>query len=248
MRQYKSIILTLLVAFFFGLNANAQGSERAVATKIGDALNMLPADTQKKFNKLMGDIAETGAEGINMLLTMLQKNDDTRHLVEYAIDGYVAYVSNPKFDANKRQIVVDAIKKAYDGINSKLTGDNIKDSQTQPLLVTNKEFLVRQLRHLGVIKAPAEEAAAPVDAKTLAKNLKAAAKLEPNFANNAARCAAIRAYVDGVGIEAGQKTILKALKDDCRQYRLATIYAIDANAANEEAIKPIILKVIKKEG
>ena len=71
MRQYKSIILTLLVAFFFGLNANAQGSERAVATKIGDALNMLPADTQKKFNKLMGDIAETGAEGINMLLTML---------------------------------------------------------------------------------------------------------------------------------------------------------------------------------
>ena len=207
---------------------------------------MLPADTQKKFNKLMGDIAETGAEGINMLLTMLQKNDDTRHLVEYAIDGYVAYVSNPKFDANKRQIVVDAIKKAYDGINSKLTGDNIKDSQTQPLLVTNKEFLVRQLRHLGVIKAPAEEAAAPVDAKTLAKNLKAAAKLEPNFANNAARCVAIRAYVDGVGIEAGQKTILKALKDDCRQYRLATIYAIDANAANEEAIKPIMDEATKK--
>ena len=247
MRQYKSIILTLLVAFFFGLNANAQGSERAVATKIGDALNMLPAENQKKFNKLMGDIAETGAEGINMLLTMLQKNDDTRHLVEYAIDGYVAYVSNPKYDAGKRQIVVDAIKKSYDAINSKLTGDNIKDSKSQPLLVTNKEFLVRQLRHLCVIKPEvAEVVEVATDAKTLAKNLKAAAKMEPNFANNAARCAAIRTYIDNVGIEAGKKVILKALKDNCRQYRFSTIYAVDANAASEEAIKPIMDEATKK--
>lgn len=247
MRQYKSIILTLLVALFFGLNANAQGSERAVATKIGDALNMLPAENQKKFNKLMGDIAETGAEGINMLLTMLQKNDDTRHLVEYAIDGYVAYVSSPKFDANKRQVVVDAIKNAYNGINSKLSGDNIKDSEKQPLLVTNKEFLVRQLRHLGVIKPEvvAVEVAA-TDAKTLAKELKAAAKLEPNFENNAARCVAISKYVDNVGLEAGKKEILKALKDNCRQYRLATIYAIDANATDEEAIKPLMDEATKK--
>ena len=246
MRQYKSIILTLLVALFFGLNANAQGSERAVATKIGDALNMLPADTQKKYNKLMGDIAETGSEGIKMLLGYLNKQDDTRRLAEYAINGYVSFVADPKFDANKRQIVVDAIKGEYDNICKQLTGDNIKDSQTKPLLVSNKEFLTRQLLLLGVIKAPAEAEAAPVDAKTLAKNLKAAAKLEPNFANNAARCAAIRAYVDGVGIEAGKKEILKALKDDCRQYRLATIYAVDANAASEEAIKPIMDEATKK--
>ena len=246
MRQYKSIILTLLVALFFGLNANAQGSERAVTTKIGDALNMLPADTQKKYNKLMGDIAETGAEGIKMLLGYLNKQDDTRRLAEYAINGYVSFVADPKFDAQKRQIVVDAIKAEYDKINKQLTGDNIKDSQTKPLLVSNKEFLTRQLLLLGVIKAPAVAEAEPVDAKTLAKNLKAASKLEPNFANNAARCVAISNYVEGVGIEAGQKTILKALKDDCRQYRLATIYAIDANAASEEAIKPIMDAATKK--
>ncbi len=246
MRQYKSIILTLLVALFFGLNANAQGSERAVTTKIGDALNMLPADTQKKYNKLMGDIAETGAEGIKMLLGYLNKQDDTRRLAEYAINGYVSYVADPKFDAKKRQIVVDAIKAEYDKINKQLTGDNIKDSETKPLLVSNKEFLVRQLQFLGVIKAPVEAEEAPADAKTLAKNLKAASKLEPNFANNAARCVAISNYVEGVGIEAGQKTILKALKDDCRQYRLATIYAIDANAASEEAIKPIMDAATKK--
>ncbi|MBQ5817588.1 MAG: DUF1080 domain-containing protein, partial [Bacteroidaceae bacterium] len=246
MRQYKSIILTLLVALFFGLNANAQGSERAVTTKIGDALNMLPADTQKKYNKLMGDIAETGAEGIKMLLGYLNKQDDTRRLAEYAINGYVSFVADPKFDAQKRQIVIDAIKAEYDKINKQLTGDNIKDSQTKPLLVSNKEFLVRQLQFLGVIKAPVEAEEAPADAKTLAKNLKAASKLEPNFANNAARCVAISNYVEGVGIEAGQKTILKALKDDCRQYRLATIYAIDANAASEEAIKPIMDAATKK--
>ena len=246
MRQYKSIILTLLVALFFGLNANAQGSERAVTTKIGDALNMLPADTQKKYNKLMGDIAETGAEGIKMLLGYLNKQDDTRRLAEYAINGYVSFVADPKFDAQKRQIVIDAIKAEYDKINKQLTGDNIKDSQTKPLLVSNKEFLVRQLQFLGVIKAPVEAEEAPADAKTLAKNLKAASKLEPNFANNAARCVAISNYVEGVGVEAGQKTILKALKDDCRQYRLATIYAIDANAASEEAIKPIMDAATKK--
>lgn len=246
MRQYKSIILTLLVALFFGLNANAQGSERAVTTKIGDALNMLPADTQSKYNKLMGDIAETGAEGIKMLLGYLNKQDDTRRLAEYAINGYVSFVADPKFDAKKRQIVVDAIKAEYDNICKQLTGDNIKDSQTKPLLVSNKEFLVRQLQFLGVIKPAAEVEAAPADAKTLAKNLKAAKKLEPNFANNAARCVAISNYIKGVGIEAGKKTILKALKDDCRQYRLATIYAIDANAASEEAIKPLMDEATKK--
>ena len=246
MRQYKSIILTLLVAMFFGLNANAQGSERAVATKIGDALNMLPAETQSKYNKLMGDIAETGAEGIKMLLGYLNKQDDTRRLAEYAINGYVSFVADPKFDAKKRQIVIDAIKGEYDAINKQLTGDNIKDSQTKPLLVSNKEFLVRQLQFLGIIKPAAEVEAAPADAKTLAKNLKAAAKLEPNFANNAARCVAISEYIKGVGIEAGKKEILKALKDDCRQYRLATIYAIDANAASEEAIKPLMDEATKK--
>ena len=247
MRQYKSIILTLLVALFFGLNANAQGSERAVTTKIGDALNMLPADTQAKYNKLMGDIAETGAEGIKMLLGYLNKQDDTRRLAEYAINGYVSFVADPKFDAQKRQIVVDAIKAEYDKINKQLTGDNIKDSETKPLLVSNKEFLVRQLQFLGVIKPTREVVVvAKKSEKEYAKELKAAAKLEPNFANNAARCVAISNYIEGVGIEAGQKTILKALKDDCRQYRLATIYAIDANAASEEAIKPIMDAATKK--
>ena len=43
-----------------------------------------------------------------------------------------------------------------------------------------------------------------------------------------------------------QKTILKALKDNCRQYRLATIYAVDKKAENEEAIKPIMDEATKK--
>ena len=247
MRQYKSIILTLLVALFMGLNANAQGSERAVATKIGDALNMLPAETQKKYNQLMGDIAETGAEGIKMLLGYLNKQDDTRRLAEYAINGYVSFVADPKFDAQKRQIVVDAIKAEYDAINKQLTGDNIKDSETKPLLVSNKEFLVRQLQFLGVIKPAVEVVVvAKKSDKERAKELKAADKLEPSFENNAARCAAISKYVKSVGLEAGQKTILKALKDDCRQYRLATIYAIDKKAENDEAIKPIMDAATKK--
>ena len=247
MRQYKSIILTLLVALFFGLNANAQGSERAVTTKIGDALNMLPAETQSKYNKLMGDIAETGAEGIKMLLGYLNKQDDTRRLAEYAINGYVSFVADPKFDAKKRQIVIDAIKAEYDAINKQLTGDNIKDSQTKPLLVSNKEFLVRQMQFLGLIKPTCEVVVVRKKSdKEQAKELKAAAKLEPNFANNAARCVAISNYVKSVGLENGKKEILKALKDDCRQYRLATIYAIDKKAESEEAIKPLMDEATKK--
>ena len=211
MRQYKSIILTLLVALFFGLNANAQGSERAVATKIGDALNMLPAETQKKYNQLMGDIAETGAEGIKMLLGYLNKQDDTRRLAEYAINGYVSFVADPKFDAQKRQIVIDAVKAEYESICKQLTGDNIKDSQTKPLLVSNKEFLVRQLQFLGVIKAPVEAEEAPADAKTLAKNLKAASKLEPNFANNAAMAVVLMPVVLSFSTQLGINPIPVAM-------------------------------------
>lgn len=69
-------------------------------TKVSDALGLMPAPNEAEYTRLMGDLVSTGAEGVDMLVSMF---DGTNNVpVSYALAGWSAFVSQPgQEDARK---------------------------------------------------------------------------------------------------------------------------------------------------
>ena len=99
----KKIFLCLAMAALVPFTSFAQDSRgRSVSTIIADNLQTLPADNVKAYNKAMDEIAKTGAEGVEMLVTNLNTIGKERAALEYAINGVASYVSTPdKADLKK---------------------------------------------------------------------------------------------------------------------------------------------------
>ncbi|MBE6209169.1 MAG: DUF1080 domain-containing protein [Rikenellaceae bacterium] len=90
----KKIFLCLAMAALVPFTSFAQDSRgRSVSTIIADNLQTLPADNAKAYNKAMDEIAKTGAEGVEMLVTNLNTIGKERAALEYAINGVASYVS-----------------------------------------------------------------------------------------------------------------------------------------------------------
>ena len=173
----RSLALRLYVICLFlavGSTTIAQPLNRKADTKIIDALNQLPADNVALYNRLMSDIESTGTEGVEMLIAMLQRNDDSRTKVEYALDAYGAWAGKADFDAAQREALKATLQKHIDKINSTLTGDDAKDCTQQPWAVSSKQLLVRMLRNIKGYTPDAALIAPNVDTaqKGLAKALK----------------------------------------------------------------------------
>ena len=69
--RYLSILLALLLATNVSLAQQRDSRNRLASTVIADALTQMPAQTSDKYNQLMGEMAATGAEGVEMLVGML---------------------------------------------------------------------------------------------------------------------------------------------------------------------------------
>lgn len=203
MKRILSIII--FAALSFGLVA--QNANRTADTKIVDALNQLPADNARLYNRIIADIVSTGDEGLSMLLDMLSRNDESSVPVEYAISGLVSYASAPSFDADRRKSIVDALQTTL----AKTTDETIKG------------FLNRQLMILGIPTAKIE----PVQVLPPKEALKALKGAD----TPALRCAALNGYIASVGVAGAEKEILKAIKDPCREYRFAALYALSKDGA-----------------
>ncbi len=92
--KMRKIFLALAVAALMPLVTFAQdGRGRSISTIIADNLQTLPADNVKAYNKAMDEIAKTGAEGVEMLVTNLNTIGKERAALEYAINGVASYVS-----------------------------------------------------------------------------------------------------------------------------------------------------------
>lgn len=169
----RQSLLVILLAFVSSL-ASAQPLNRKADTKIVDALNQLPADNLKLYNRLMSDIESTGTDGIEMLIAMLERNDKSRTKVEYALDAYAAYAGSASFDAQKRDALKVVLSKHIAKINAGLSGNDVKDCEENPWAVTNRELLVRMLRHISGYVPTQVEPNPDVAAiqKTLAKVIK----------------------------------------------------------------------------
>lgn len=157
----NSILLVLLLV---GTVAFAQPLNRKADTKIVDALNQLPADNAALYNRLMSDIESTGTDGVEMLIAMLQRNDESRTKVEYALDAFGAWAGSANFDAAQREALKATLQKHIDLINSRLSGDVAQDCAQHPWAVTDREMLVRMLRNIKGFTPNAADIAPSVDA------------------------------------------------------------------------------------
>ena len=89
-------------------------SNRTVPTIVADVLAQLPAGDLQKYNQLMKELGETGAEGVKVLVGMMNtpgKGDNSA--VEYALSGLTHFASGDEVLKNKTEqayiAVLDAI-------------------------------------------------------------------------------------------------------------------------------------------
>ncbi len=131
MKRTISVILLILLGTLSSLHA--QDAQRAASTKVGDALNQLPAANEALFSRLMEDLLSTGEEGVLMLAQKLRSDGTSLPQAEYALDGMVQYVTRPGVDEKVRTELARSYVKAL-------------DKTEDPII---KAFFIRQLQLLG---------------------------------------------------------------------------------------------------
>lgn len=106
----KKIVLVLFALFALaGSNLSAQTNpNRTWKTKVSDALGLMPAPNEAEYDRLMSDLVSTGAEGVDMLVSMF---DDTNNVpVSYALSGWSAFVSGPDREQARKEFVDGIIR------------------------------------------------------------------------------------------------------------------------------------------
>ena len=118
----KKLFIILALAAWLPWSVAAQDARmRTSETIIADALNQLPASEKKVLDEVMGELASTGAEGIAQVADMLVPASEGKNaIVEYALNGVVAYVSAPGKEAEKaavRKGLIQALEACTDNPN-----------------------------------------------------------------------------------------------------------------------------------
>ena len=133
----KKIFLIFALAALLPWNVVAQDArQRTSETIIADALNQLPASNQKLYDEVMGEIASTGAAGIAQIADMLVPASEGKNaIVEYALNGVVAYATTPGKEAEKKA-VREGLKKSIEACTD----------------MPNKAFLLTLLRLCGEVE------------------------------------------------------------------------------------------------
>ena len=140
------ILLALMLMPFAAINAQ-DARNRNVGTIVADALAQLPAEEPAQYNQIMAELAGTGAQGIEMLATMLKPAAEgvKNSTIEYALNGVASYVT--KEGAAQRAAVRSGLKSAF---------PKVKDEPNQAFVMTvlqicataeDADFYAAQLKH-----------------------------------------------------------------------------------------------------
>lgn len=127
-KLFISILLLAMMPFAAVEAQDARG--RVASTIVADALNQLPAADAGLYNQLMGEIAATGSEGVEMIAGMLKPAAEgvNNSPMEYALNGVAWYVT-----AEGNEALRDAVREGLRNAADKC-GDE-----------TNKAFLLTVL-------------------------------------------------------------------------------------------------------
>jgi len=228
--NFSHILLCILMMIpAVSINAQQAPQNRANATIIGDALNQLPANDSELYERLMKDIVSTRQEGLDMLISFLEKKDAASVPAQYAIDGLCAYASADSFDAATRGMITSAIKKASD-----------KNASSQKPDGDLAGFYEKQLRRLGVINAAPTNL--PQSPATDDKSIKQQVKTTVNVLRKGDRLARFQALNDITKPEAFYADITKALPKLAKDAQLDVIWWLgeQKDITNEQVILPYI--------
>lgn len=130
---YSLLFLLAMATLGLGAQVQTDSRNRKPETVVADAMAQLPAKTSKSYNRLIGEIAGTGAKGVEMLSAMLMPASEADNSkAEYALNGVVNYVSAAD-KANIRKPIHDALKTA------------VMKTTDEP----NRAFLLTQLNKLA---------------------------------------------------------------------------------------------------
>lgn len=169
---------------------------RTSETIIADGLNQLPAADKSTFDMVMGELVSTGAEGIAQIAGMLVPADKGKNaIVEYALNGVVAYATTPGKDAGKavvRKGLAQALEACTDNPNKAFLMTllrNCGEAEDAPVFVKylNDDYLA-EWAISGLTSIPGTEEvlldlmkkeAAPKAALTSAAGIKKMAAAEP---------------------------------------------------------------------
>ena len=92
-KLFISILLLAMLPFATVEAQDARG--RVTSTIVADALNQLPAEDAGLYNRLMGELAATGSEGVEMIASMLKPAAEgvNNSPMEYALNGVASFVT-----------------------------------------------------------------------------------------------------------------------------------------------------------
>ena len=111
----KIVLIGIIILSLAGSCFAQSAANRTWKTKVSDALGLMPAPNEAEYTRLMGDLVSTGAEGVDMLVSMF---DGTNNVpVSYALAGWSAFVSQPgQEDARKvfAEGIVRGLEKSSD--------------------------------------------------------------------------------------------------------------------------------------
>ena len=193
----KKLFIILALAVLLPWSAMAQDARmRTSETIVADALNQLPASDKKVFDEVMGELVSTDAEGIAQVAGMLVPASEGKNaVVEYALNGVVAYASTPGKDAEKaivRKGLIQALDACKDNPNKAFLLTLLRmcgEAEDAPVFVKylNDEYLAEwAISGLTSIKGTEEvlldlmkKEAAPKAALAHAAGLKKLASAEP---------------------------------------------------------------------
>lgn len=193
----KKLFIILALAVLLPWSAVAQDARmRTSETIIADALNQLPASEKKVFDEVMSELVSTGAEGIAQVADMLVPAGEGKNaIVEYALNGVVAYVTTPGKEAEKtivRKGLIQALDACKDNPNKAFLLTLLRmcgEAEDAPVFVKylNDEYLAEwAISGLTTIKGTEEvlldlmkKEAAPKTALAHAAGLKKMTAAEP---------------------------------------------------------------------
>lgn len=108
MKSMKKIMCMIVALALAGSSFAQSAPNRTWKTKVSDALGLMPAPNAAEYDRLMGDLVSTGAEGVDMLVGMF---DGTNNVpVSYALSGWSAFVGGGDREAAREEFAKGIVR------------------------------------------------------------------------------------------------------------------------------------------